>query len=234
MSSTGSDSTAASKTSTGGASPSRGNSRCASGPNGAVSIAAATSSLTSPGFVLDAKPIRPSTITRSATPLVCLALISFSRFASNRTGVSSDSTAKTSACWAPALSAAWRTVERSVKTTSLPAPLSSRSRYSSLSHHAILNPDVRTPVRDRQRHLARLAAASALVEVHVVPQRIDVHERRKQVPGQLYRPQHFRDLPVADHVRFARREREHLHACRPAEPVPRVDPLIDVRDQILE
>ena len=89
MSSVGSDSTAASKTSTAGACPSLGKSRCASGPNGAVSTAAAASSSTSPGLVLDANPIRPSTITRSATPLVCRALISFSRFASKRTGVSS-------------------------------------------------------------------------------------------------------------------------------------------------
>ena len=60
------------------------------------------------GFVLDANPIRPSTITRSAEPLLCRELISLSRFASKITGVSSDSTRRTSTCWTPRFFAASR------------------------------------------------------------------------------------------------------------------------------
>src|SRR3989442_1051361 len=67
--------------------------------------------------------------------------------------------------------------------------LSSRdSKYSksltllTLPHNAVLNADVGAAIAHRQRHLAHLAAAAALVEVQVFPQRVDVHQRREKVP----------------------------------------------------
>ena len=152
--STSRDSTKGSKTEMSGAAPFFGKSSLASGPKGAVSIAAATRSSTSPGRELEANPMRPSFTTRRATPLVWRALISLRRLASKTTGVSSVLTAKASACWAPARRAAAR--------------MDSRSDMLPLPDDAVLDADVRAAVGDRQRHLAALAAAAALVEVEVV------------------------------------------------------------------
>src|SRR5437867_10554373 len=60
------------------------------------------------------------------------------------------------------------------------------SKYSksltllTLPHNAVLNADVGAAIAHRQRHLEHLAAAAALVEVQVFPQRVDVDQRREK------------------------------------------------------
>src|SRR5436309_8727414 len=93
---------------------------------------------------------------------------------------------------------------------------------------------MRATVALRQRHLPALATTAPLVEVHVVPKRVDVHQCREEISRQLDRSEQLRHLPVPDHVRLAGREREHLHARRPAEPVACVNSLLDARDYVLE
>ena len=96
----------------------------------------------------------------------------------------------------------------------------------SSTQQALANPDVGTAVGDRERHLASLAAATALVHVQVVADGIYVFQRGEQVTAELHGTQQFGYLAVAYHIALARGEGEHLHARHPAVPVLGVDALL--------